>query len=231
MHHVVFVPKLGRLQDKLESCGLGADFIDGGTWAKELTDKESPTGEPGMMIVWDHLNAPSASDAKSLAWRPAVEHEGRPEGRYLVGVDPDNLPTPLELIRTNQVPGRRVQLGMHSWVIPSLGQFPLNLYPGNGGPLYTVARQLTQYWERAGIVRKVLLDANEGDTIDVSAAFDLVIDALNLNYRMPRELVGPLELLTSGINGTLIAASCAALWDGPDESTVIPVDLLKRGAV
>lgn len=229
MHHVVFVPGVGPARNKLAECGLRTHFIEGVTTGQEIEERRfAPNEQQGIVIQWSP-DGPMALDFDAIEWTPAVAVEGREAERYWVGVIPDSLPAPPELAKQTCVPGRFVQLNERRWCIPSLSQLPIAYQATDNGWGFVVPPELATYWDLCGSVREQLEQAEGGEVFDAADACDLVTMALNINYRMPRELVGVLGLLTSGESGTLLAASYAALWDRPEAVAAIPVSRLREG--
>lgn len=170
-----------------------ADLVPG---SNQLAIPEGPTGTRCVHWTWPRPGEPADHnyDPDSQIWMPAVAWDGRPAGRYWIGYDKAKPLGPEQLKRSKQLPGSWVVAGDgNRWLIPSVSTLPCDWVPGNGG----WTRELPEEYQPLSIAASEMafrVTNSEAGTLLDNEIFDFVLRFLQLNYRLPRELLGKIRL-------------------------------------
>lgn len=213
MHQIIFIPgEPERLEaaERLAEVGLidhrersFAIPAPPGLLPEELRLDDNPDEPPGVVCFWVDSNWSIPPSARhGFCWLSAVEWGQFPADRYYIGFDPDAKPTPIELLRMDPIQGEPILLGDgNRWIIPTPKTTGHILFARDGAMGMAVPPRLAEFWHRVMTFSEDLSERK--GVYDVSEAFNLALSALNVNYRLPREMLGTLELLTSSSTGTL----------------------------
>lgn len=190
MHFQIYIPKAKDLASELARVGL-ADFVQN---AEVIPEPEGPDGTGGAIFAWWNPRC------RQIGYRP-VEQRWINAETYWIGFWNAENPTPQELARPYQEPGKMLRMGDgQSWLLPTLDRLDKSLILADDGTWrFEVQRRHHQLWldslewakrfePTIGNDRKV--EVNFGDVAD------FVVGVLRLNYRLTREVVSELRLLS-----------------------------------
>lgn len=217
MHYQILVPGVsGASASHLNRVvGLNAP---GAEWDEVST----PFGN-GMLASW---RTGDSSDAPRIFCESFRWIRGPGDQEYYYGVDPDNMPSPTELARKQQLRGRKVQLGDgREWLVPSATYLPArnginwktreferrveSEYEDFSRQASEYAMQFFQKEEQIALLAKTfgLPDlSKECVQIPLENAWTHSTNALSLNYRVNAELADILNLLD---DSSIISVCCA----------------------
>lgn len=227
MHFQIYIPtpedtQLGK-EELLRSVGL-EDFALGAN-ADRFAKGASPDNERGICVHWPHPgNGQFGYRPNQQTWLPAVPSpDGRPAKRYWAGLWNDSPPTPDQLARKRQYDGTPVELGDgNEWLIPSAALMPRDcrLDQDTGERRFVVSDRFRSFWDqsyewfldlRQQIAPTSANPEDEEDENDeipeqpdhqkiwINADWaEYLLLALNMNYRLVREVENHLHLLNTG---------------------------------
>lgn len=196
MHFQIFIPgKQGTDPQHLADVGLpglaaGALFLA----------TRGPDDQSGLLISWPGDGPPKTGyDAERQTWRPAVPQGAWPAARYWIGFWNESPPRPEELAVTYQQAGSDVELGDgQRWLIPHARELPAEMKLADDGTWrFAPQRQFHELWIAALRWRDWFQNAKPGDTYEYADMAEFVLQALQVNYRMTREVVDHLKLFVA----------------------------------
>lgn len=200
MHYQIFIPGVETPNpDHLDAVGLG-DLRAGASFSH---CGEGPGGLSGQLVSWGF----GAEYDAGWRWQPIKQCGELPAGRFWIGVDPEQPPTPDDLRRPDFVYGTDVELADgQKWMIPAARQLPTiwTLRESDGAPIKKTRAKYSGYFERARELFakfESLYNADEHRTplknqeLVLGGEWDLACEALAMNYRVNPVVVDFLELL------------------------------------
>ena len=204
--------------DLLVSVGLDL----GGGWSHA----EIPCGGPdaksggegrGVLVYWPPVSmpwrTPNLNHYAQWHWTAAVPDPegGLPAGRFWMGRNPGEPVTPEDLARRDQFAGLDVLLDDgQKWHLPVPRMLPHRLrLDETGRHVRKIAEPYEVYFDLATQFQRALLLAGSAlrHELHVSDAWRLAVMGLGFNYRLNRDIVDWLELLTT--EQALFCAACA----------------------
>lgn len=204
MHWLLYVPREGTLSELLPSIGL-ADLAEGASYTAA---RNGPAG-PGAIIGWDS-KVPSSYRPKEQTWTPAVSHGGLDAGRYWVGTWNDRPPTPKECEKPHPVRGRAVTFGDGGhWTVPKAVEVPYTMMAVADGWAFAPLRRYASWLLTVDLWRYRCDEATEGDGYAFGEIADFVLESLQINYRLTREVATVREMFRSGNGECLLTAALA----------------------
>ena len=205
MHFQIYVPAVpGRpaTESSLESVGLAGMLANANRF--DILDN-GPDGGSGFMYCW----TPQTGVYEPQNWTffpasPWVDRQGRvwPAKRYWIGIRKGAPPTPEELAKPHQFRGSQVFLadGL-PWTVPAAARLPhsYQINPLTGLVETLVREEFRGYWEEAQrwYLSLITVDLEEVTPEQITLWFDYCVEALSMNYRLPRDLVAHLRLIES----------------------------------
>lgn len=224
MHFLLFVPSVKGQHPSFESLGL--DCLTGPHEpSPDVADIDSmPVANcSGRLYSWQpELDHPTAILPDRQIWIPAVPDPDRslPSRRYWIGVWSDSPPTVHNLERGQIIDGRAaIKTPIGKWMIPSILNLPcsVELHEVTGKPM-RVARPEFHAWRNdvdLGLQLSLQLLRGESRDWPLATAFEVAVRLMQLNYRLPRELVTRLGLFheESSIQAILMHAADPAVLD------------------
>lgn len=194
----------------LTECGLDGTFA-GRAFSQRAYSSGGPGGDKCVLIT--------AGEAKHLFYKPEEQKwQKSADGKYRIGIQIEEPPTPNELSRKKQLAGHYVELADgNEWLIPVArvltggAALPQALILGANGEVF--AEELTEYAMFSDAAQKLWGDfeienkvTNGMLTLDIAARMKLAIEALAYNYFIGAEEVNMLRLITSQNLGEIMAA-------------------------
>ena len=205
MHFLIFIPNVqGPSPQNLIDVGLG-DLLrpdDDQPGCFDLSGR-TPSCEPGQLWGWITAGKQSLQfEPQTQKWIAAKPHGDLQAGRYWIGWDADSPPTPDELLRKRTIPGYEATLGDDQlWLIPNAAEVPSRYDLDDAGQWVT--RALDRY---RGFVERAawafdfcqrMIEA-EYQLPFPPEAVPFALEAMNWNYRLPRELAAALGVIQPG---------------------------------
>jgi hypothetical protein len=207
MRFLVFIPNVSGGRPSFADVGLSCVTGDGEP-APEWVDLDSfpPADRPGRLYGWpDGLDGVPMYQPDLQSWIAAaplpdgVDGLSRERGRYWLGLWKDSPPTAQDLERSRLVSGRmclRASSGL--WHVPSLLNLPcaIALDDETGLPRRVPKAEFSSWRADAAWGLDLTLKLLRGEALDwpLAEAFEAAVRLLQLNYRLPRELVHRLGL-------------------------------------
>lgn len=190
---------------------VGLECLTGdGEPSPEMVDVDSfaPAGQPGRIYGWpEGLDGLPIHQPDVQTWIAAAPDPDRKLAakRYWLGLWNESPPTAGDLERVNLVPGRAgLKARSGTWRIPSLLNLPcsVELDETTGRPVRVPKPEFAQWRLDAAWGLDLTLKLLRGESIDWSLdqTFEVAVRLLQLNYRLPRELVHRLGLLADETN-------------------------------
>jgi hypothetical protein len=209
MHFLLYLPGSNRGADPKALAAVGLDSLAQGA---EFTASAGPDGGEGQLVTWgtSHRPAKAVYAPDEQEWIQSVPLNGHPAGRYWVGLWRGKYPTPDELLRPDYHKGFGAMLGDGNvWELPRAWELPGDMVRGQSG-LYEVVIQRRFHEFFVGVhAWKMRFDAHGAGeaTFNWPDLADFVEMALQINYRLPTELVGHLRLLQAGLAEAMFIAA------------------------
>tara|TARA_R110002095_G_scaffold200479_2_gene180762 strand:+ start:1463 stop:2116 length:654 start_codon:yes stop_codon:yes gene_type:complete len=170
-----------------------------------------PEDQKGVIISWvTPGDTITGYHPEQQTWIPAAPRDELAAKRYWVGIWNDKKPTPNDLKRNTQHPGRMVVLGDgQEWMIPNVGSFPNYFGLDNYGKWVSYVRdEYRECFDEAMRWREVLDTLREGDALDFGDVFEYVANALSLNYMLTGEVISELKLFGQSESLNSLCAVC-----------------------
>lgn len=201
-HYLVYVPRehceaaqqLDATRSPLEHVGL-ADHVAG---AFSLAVADGPDNKGGTLFAWQPNNGAVRLHyrADEQDWIPAVPRYDQPAERYWLGFWRDSPVTPRDILRPRTTPGTELAIGEHSWRIPSAEMLPaVAAFMPDGEWATEVEPAYREYWSAVESLRLTLLAGRE--EMELAEMFEFCLQALSVNYRLAREVLGHLQVLST----------------------------------
>jgi hypothetical protein len=188
--------------DELAQRGLSG-LVDGAFRAECMT---GPDGKRGSLFGWMTTKGKldNAYRPERQKWTPAVPMDGMEAGRYWVGYDPENPPTPDDLQRRYPYRGVRSQLGDgNEWWLAKETEIPATMrLADNGEWKFIPQRQFDEFCQATANWRSIMAGVNPHYM--VAEIVEFVRLALGINYRLTPEIESELGLWTDKTSGTVL---------------------------
>lgn len=202
-HYLVYIPavhfeaaeKSGR--HPLDYVGL-ADHVPNAMGVR-ITD--GPDHKGGQLYGW---MVPTAQHRLNYSeeqqdWLPAVPDPATEAAaqRYWLGFWKDSPVTARDLRRPQTVAGHELQIGdTGAWVIPHPQQLPCTIALGASGQwVPQVDERYAEYDSTVKTLQNMMMAGDRN--LENARLFNLCLDALQINYRLTREVVARAKLFTS----------------------------------
>ena len=203
----VFIPGTDYRNAEAALKGVGlSDLIANACYQQS----EGPDGV-GVVISWpDSGDAITGYKPEEQSWKPAVPKGELKAGRYWVGIWKDRPPTPKDLKRVYQEPGKHLALSDgNEWLIPKAVALPRDaILQDDGTWHWEVQRQFHGLYNDSQKWTEFILTAKEGDAVDWNEMISFGVMAIKVNYKITNEVVSELRLLTQTKLFELIMAVC-----------------------
>lgn len=183
---------------------------------------------PGVIVAWRKPGKIEIGyQPARQTWLPAVQQGELAAGRYWVGLwnaDPQDAfappnglgpITPADLARPYPQAGTAVELGDgRSWILPAAKELDAVMKLADDGSWkFEVQRRFNAFYVEYVNWFRFFLDWKDGESsLPYAGAADFVLKALQINYRLVPELVGPLELFSKS---TVLKAMFAIMGVSP----------------
>ncbi len=185
MHFEIYVPESDQVPPgcapKIGLPAVGLDFLLDRATAAVADD--GPDGNAGTIYSWA---APRGWDPHTMTATPAVQRGDLEPDRYHILTVDDALPTPDQLQRPYVYEGDWVDFGGSLWLVPRAEQLPADaVFRDDGSVRFITQRRFSAWVVRCERTLQETLRAGEWD---VGLAVETLVEALQLNYRIPLEL-------------------------------------------
>lgn len=204
MHFTVFIPgHLNHPVDQLADVGL-PDLVES---AQRLAVHRGPDGQQGTLFGWRTKAGGLNMLPDQKQWIPATQREDFAAGRYWVGLDPDQLPSPTDLCRAYPFMGPICRLGDgRTWMIPRPEMIPATMRRDDDGSWrFVPQRQYVEFCMAAEQMKAVFDGLQVGGSLLYGDLAEFCESALRINYRVTPEVCDLLGLWTSGYSGSCMA--------------------------
>ena len=225
MHYVLFIP-CDDSEKSVEQVltEVGCSHLAEGVQSTRINN--GPDGKSGLQFCWMANNG-QVHNIQPTEWIPALPNdtEELDAGRYYIGVDVGNLPTPKDLQRRYPYSGESILMGDdHEWIIPRERELPFDIVHADDGSLkFEPQRRFHEMHILSGTWRNAFEVAMSGQTFIEKELSEYVDFALRINYRtLPELTFDVLRLYSAGRErGTVHPALRAALT----AATSIPLEV------
>jgi hypothetical protein len=160
---------------------------------------EGPGNKAGLLLAWlkpgdRHLYAPNQQ-----TWIPSRVKSEAGQPLYHVGIWNDKAPQENELRRRYTQEGKRVQLGLEKWLLPTPDTVDSRVvYADDGTMRWEPLRQFSWMCDEAKRLNDEYIESGSARmfvyNIDPSAQIEWLVQLLRVNYRMLPELSIHMEL-------------------------------------
>ncbi len=207
---LIYVPG-GCQRDRsgLREIGLDAYDDDGVTLHATDAISETPDGGMGVLFYWTARGARNLvasipqTSLTTQTWRPCVADGELPAGRAWVGWTTDEPPRANDLARAKQQGGDLLALDDvthgEEWLIPVARQLPRKVTFDDAGEVNgsIVSEKFSEFWDATWKAAEMFTPTDGGFEADYKEALNYCALALGINYRIGRDLVAGLGLLTT----------------------------------
>lgn len=228
-HYLLFFPNASGCSDKiLIKAGLSELVREGEQGPEYMEVPNGPGGKNGVLVTWRKPESdrnPRFLIHSEQEWVEAPSIGDLPAGRYWVGIDKENPPEPMDLVRDNPIGGLKVTLADgYSWTVPTISRFPNRYKLLDGGEISRVCKdEYAKFYELGmKVVAEIMkqfsdieevrdrIKGIEEYQIDVTAkdGLKLIASALALNYRINWELCFLLGLLDERTGALALMTFC-----------------------
>lgn len=213
MSVLVYVPgamQKPRTVDLLRSVGLELLFDEGAgiDFADVLAG--GPDGGSGLLVKVAPDGEPLHYSADKQEWHKLTPS---PDGKYAagrawIGWDREQRPGPAQLARRQQLSGEWMTLrDGNAWLVPIIRQLPKFMGLDDDGSVSGLLEPAYQeFYDDSLRVFSEFVEKNGKITIDWERAFSYSVRALAMNYRVSRDVVARLGLLTDRLMWELVQA-------------------------
>lgn len=197
----VFVPgNVPREPATLSRLGLGA-LLDESVHVGCQDGPNGPDGKQGVLFTFSKTIFPLSARpfTRDSQWHAVAPQGDLQAGRAFIGWN--EPPTPDDLARKTMRPGKWLTLESgQPWHIPIARQLPqtLGIDPQTGGVVGRTAERYREFFETAWDSLAWFEPDEEGKCrVDFDPAFAFAVQALAINYRITRDMIGPMGALSS----------------------------------
>lgn len=206
----IFIPTEDTAQLNAErlliSVGL-SDLIAGA--APERS--HGPEEQKGVVISWPTVgDSHTGYKPEQQKWIPAVQYGDLEPKRYWVGIWNEKLPTPKDLQRHKQHPGRAVALGDgHEWVLTMASELPADLILAPDGTWqFEVQKQFHDLHSHASKWHQMITNSDGNASAEYDDIVKFIVPMLGLNYFLTPEIVSELRILNKETSVKCLHAIC-----------------------
>ena len=217
MHYQLFIPTRDFSRNIEEVLGsVGCVHLVERSHAEQFKVDD----QPGILISW-MTRTGRIHKITDPEWIPAKPSDDLEAGRYLIGVNPADLPSPQDLQRNYPQVGEQIVMGDGQlWIVPRECELPHQVVLADDGtPKFEPLRKFHEMHILSGQWRKALTIAEVGHKFVELELAKYVDFALQINYRtLPELTFDILNLYTSGKSGsihTALRAAISASLDAP----------------
>lgn len=200
-----------RNDETLRALGLGPllDPAVSPLWSDVY--QHTPDGGRGVLVQFDCPLRPQSSSPRGLhperqQWREASKQVDLPRGRYWLGWQPEQRPTPADLRRSAQrtVSGETLTLlDGHLWEVAVSSFVPMrrgiDIATGLEVRLpqtpFVPFVERCREWEALFVETGQTAESLAGSVLRLNGAYQFAAEALAMNYRVVPDLVDALELI------------------------------------
>lgn len=194
----VYLPgQRGADPELLRAVGLG-DILDEnqGVDASPI-DSKGPDGGGGVIFFFG--DTIPGYRAGSQIWQPAKPAKDLAAGRFWLGIEANQRPTPSDLQRHVHFGGALVKLDDgNEWMVPIAQRLPHRLsIDENGNPVRVPKRKYEEFYRRTvGYYQSIVSFGNQSEqSVTFADAWPHAVEALTMNYRVNADVIDFLELL------------------------------------
>ena len=199
-HYLVYVPgehvRAATADGAHPLAHVGLPDHAAGAFAVALAD--GPDGKGGQLYAWVAGTARHRLhyNADEQDWIPAVPHHDQPAERYWIGFWKDSPVTPRDIMRPRTTPGTELPIGKHAWRIPAADLLPaVAAFMPDGTWATEVEDEYREYRSAVETIRLTLAAGYED--MELADIFSFDLQALQVNYRLPREVAQHMRVLTT----------------------------------
>jgi len=210
MNPLIYIPGQAiRSDDTLKGLGLGSllDPDVSPLWAD--VHANGPDGGRGLLVFFDCPHTPRTSSPTGLnleaqVWHEAAKSQELPRGRFWIGWDKANPPTPQDLRKSKATPGELVELlDNREWEVAVASFVPhrRGIDVETGEEIRLPQSQFAPYVDQCRFWEAFFNESDQTpeDLVDtlltLPGGMRFAVDALAMNYRITTELADGLELL------------------------------------
>lgn len=226
MHYGIYIPGAGGYGDHLADANVGLEaLLDdhcNPSW-QDLPPDDCPDRAGGVFAIWDQPDRPGLRIAPNIEWHGAKPDPERnlEANRFYIAINPDEPPTPSDLLRESNLGG--VPVGLcdgFQWTIPVVRDVPRDFtLNDDGAPVAPVKSKYEWFFDRSNEYCKMFADflaetSMAGETDQIAKQFELGLDgwkfiwtAIGYNYRLCGEIGWVLNLLDDKTFFDLISAT------------------------
>jgi hypothetical protein len=201
-HYSIFIPNVkGSNPEYLQQVGLGELLREGESAPSAVECFRGPDNLPGMVFGWPI----GVGKSVPLGNFPQIKWTPNHDSKFWIGVDPENPPQPIDLIRHVTVIGSQVTLGDgFTWNLPTLSRLPSSYALNRQGELTQIVKdqfkrlydsslsivtEILRQFDMIEVVREKRPDLQEyAIPVSVQDGLKLVADSLAINYRLTFEI-------------------------------------------
>lgn len=209
MSLLVYIPDLRtpKTFDSLRAVGLGG-LHDEGLSLNGAEVLNGPDGTSGVVFSWPvgpQIAAGYFPDSQT--WHKCSKDGDKEAGRAWVGWNSLTPPKPEELARKRVRMGEPVILNDGNyWTVPIAKALPrvVGGFDENGKVKMTVAKAYEEFFNASFQTLERYVSANEGGApMTWEEAFEYAVKALAVNYRVNRDIVAAMGILTTDLLWTV----------------------------
>jgi len=210
MNPLIYIPgQVVRKRETLLAIGLGSmlDSHVSACWNDVF--EHGPDGQAGQIVFFDCPHAPHTSSPRGLnletqEWREAAKCGDLARGRYWIGWDKKNPPSPEDLIRSKTVPSESVPLlDGEEWEIAVASFVPhrRGIDMETGEEIRVPQAQFATYADECKVWEAFFMDFGQtagdlvGRVLNLKGGFKFCVDSLAINYRVNSDLIDGLQLI------------------------------------
>ena len=201
-HYSIFIPNIkGAAPEHLEKVGLGDLLREGEPSPTAVECFRGPDNLAGMVFGWPI----GAGKSVPLGHYPNIKWTPNHDSKFWLGVDPEDPPQPIDLIRKVTIIGSQVTLGDgFTWNMPTLSRLPSSYALGSDGELtqtvkaefkrlhdssLSVVTEILRQFDMVELIREKKPELDQyAIQVSVDDGLKLVAAALSINYRINFEI-------------------------------------------
>jgi len=230
MNPLIYIPGQPiKTDDTLRALGLGAMLDSHVSIMWRDIFGNGPDKGRGQLVSFDcphkpHTSSPVGMNLETQVWHEAAKANELPRGRYWIGWDKLNPPTPEDLSKSNRTPGELVELLDHQlWEVAVSSFVPhrrgIDIETGEEVriPQSAFAPYVDQcrFWESFFLESGQTAEELTDKVLNLPGGMRFAVDALAMNYRIVPEIADGLELLGDGeVFDIILAATGIATMAG-----------------
>ena len=198
MLYQVYVPKGEQSPNLLDNLGIADLARDSGVFYTTVMEN-GPDGGGGLLL---DFGPPVQYHVGERTWIPCAFDKDRnlSKGRFYWGLAGGRWPLPSELERKNTVRGSLRTLGDgQEWLVPNMVALPhrLTIDDDTGDPIREVSPDWKALYEKmVWACEQCRMSVENDSELDEAKCWHYLADILAVNYRVNREIVFKMRLLT-----------------------------------